>query len=86
MDTSQILREKMKSSRREFIHSTAAAALIGACSSDEKNSLEKNSLQRSPEPAPWEPTEPVDEQIFPYPLRVGDVSDTSVIILRLVEM
>lgn len=69
----------MKSSRRKFLQSSAGL-LIGACSKPEKLGVDKESQPRTPEPKRWEPEEMPDTSIFPHPIRIGDVSDTSAIL------
>ena len=70
----------MKSSRRRFLQ-TSTGILLGACSKPEKQPIDKESQPRTAEPARWEPVEELDTSLFPYPLRVGDVSHNSAILI-----
>lgn len=76
--------QRKKTSRRRFIKSTVAGSLIlSSCSKDnQKDTAEPNIIgeDRSPEPTKWEPSQSIDDDVFPYGIQSGDVTSNSAII------
>jgi alkaline phosphatase D len=75
---------RKKTSRRKFIKTTVAGSLVlQSCSKDKENDTGDTEIigeDRSEEPLKWVPSEPLDEDAFPYGIQSGDVYKNSAIV------
>ena len=72
--------------RRGFLEGIAAGSVLVGCTNDkgETGSADTGSLEgiglREEEPAPWQPSQTEDRAMFPYGVRVGDVTKDAAIV------